>query len=317
MTAVDGAVVVVVVCGLRSRHQVPALRVALVGGGAGGLLALEAGIGGGELVLVLAAEVLQLRAGGAGGLNVVFQGAGVAGDIALQGAEPVEGDGQRGHTEHDAGDLADGGEVAAQGRPRRRGALGDHRQHEQRDGDAQRVEERDEERRCSRMMVRGGHRDRRQHRSGARHEDEAEAQAQDEAAALVRVARRAQPGEGTLNDLTELGDEESHRQQTEQGDAQPEQEVLGQMEEAEQRAGKEDGEAEAHHQPGDDDVGPPLARSGRSTRHDDGNDGNDAGGEPGDQPTEEGDDQELTHGSRFLADREQAPALLLLGGLPV
>ncbi len=112
-------------------------------------------------------------------------------------------------------------------------------------------------------------------------------------------------------------DEESHRQQTEQGDPQPEQEVLGQMEEAEQRAGKEDGDAEADHQPGDDDVGPPLARSGRSTGHDDRNDGNDAGGEPGDQPTEKGDDQEFTHGSRFLADREEAPALLLLGCLPI
>jgi hypothetical protein len=176
-------------------------------------------IGGGELVLVLAAEVLQLRAGGARGLNVVFQSAGVTGDIALQGAEPVEGDGQRGHTQHDAGDLAHGGEVAAQGRPRRGGALGHHGQYEQRDGDTQGVEEGDEQRRCSRMMVRGGHRDRRQDRSGARHEDEPEAQAQDEAAALIRVARRSQPGEGTLNDFAELGDEESDRQQTEQGDA--------------------------------------------------------------------------------------------------
>ena len=115
------------------------------------------------------------------------------------------------------------------------------------------------------MVVCGRHRDRRQHRSGTRHEDEAEAQAQDEAAALVGVARRAQPGERALNDLADPRDEEAHRQQPEQGDAQPEQEVLGQVEEAEQRAGEEDGEAEAHDQPGDDHVGPPLAGS-RPTR---------------------------------------------------
>ena len=84
------------------------------------------------------------------------------------------------------------------------------------------------------------------------------------------------------------------------------------MEETEQRTGEEDGEAEAHHQPGDDHVGPPLARSGRSAGHDDGNDGNDAGRQPGDESTEERNDEELTHVSRSVAIRGRASALLLL-----
>ena len=293
------------------RRQVATLRVALVGRGAGRLLALEPGVGGGELVLVLAAQVLQLGAGGTGRFDVVLQRAGVAGDVALQCAEPVERDGQRGNAQHDAGHLAHGGQVAAQRGPRRRGALGDHRQHEERHGDAQRVEEGDEERGRARVMVRGRHGDGGEDRSGARHEDEAEAQSQNEAAAFVGVARRAQPGEGPLNDLADLGDQEAHGQQPEQGDAQPEQEVLGEVEESEQRAGEEDGEAEAHHQPGDDHVGAPFARSRRTAGHDDGDDGDDAGGQPGDQPTEERDDEELTHGSRSVADRERAPVLLL------
>ena len=124
----------------------PLCELPCVGGGAGRLLSLQPGVGGGELVLVLAAQMLQLGAGGAGRLNVVLERGGVAGDVALQRAEPVEGDGQRGDAQHDAGHLADRGQVAAQRRPRRGGALGHHGQHEERDGDAERVEERDEER---------------------------------------------------------------------------------------------------------------------------------------------------------------------------
>ena len=250
--------------------------------------------------------MLQLRAGGTGRFDVVLEGAGVAGNVALQGAEPVEGDGQSGDTQNDTGHLADSGEVAAQRGPGRRGALGDHRQHEERDGDTQRVEERHQERGRACVVVCGRHRNRREDRSGAGHEDQPETQAQDEAAPLVGVARRAQPGEGPLNDLADLGDQKAHRQQAEQGDAQPEQQVLGQVEETEQRTGEEDGEAEAHHQPGDDHVGPPLARSGRSAGHDDGDDGNDAGRQPGDQSTEERNDEELTHVSRSVAIRGRA-----------
>ena len=191
-------------------------------------------------------------------------------------------------------------------------ALGDHGQHEQRNGDAQRVEQRHEERGCPDVMVRGRHRYCRQNRSGAGHEDEAEAQAQNEAAAFVGVARGTQSGERSLNDLAESRDEQAHRQEARAG-RRPSQnkEILGQVEEAEQRAGEEDGDAETHDQPGNDHVGPPLARSGRSARHDDRNDGNDAGGQPGDQSAEKRDDQEFTHGSRAVAVRERALVLLL------
>ena len=296
----------------RPRRQVSTLRISHVGCRAGRLLPLQVGVGRGELVLVLAAEVLQLRAGGTGRFDVVLEGAGVAGNVALQGAEPVEGDGQRGDTKNDTGHLAHSGEMAAQRGPGRRGALGDHRQHEEGDGDAQRVEERHQERGHACMMVCGRHRNRREDRSGAGHEDQTETQAQDEAASLVGVARRAQPSERPLYDLADLGDQKAHRQQSEQGDAQPEQEVLGQVEKTEQRAGEQDGEAEAHHQPRDDHVGPPLARSRRTARHDDGNDGNDAGRQPGDQSTEERNDEELTHVSRSAAIPWRALGLLLL-----
>ena len=206
--------------------------------------------------------------------------------------------------------------MTAQRRPRRRGPLRDDGQHEKRNGDAERVEECDEERSRPGVMVRGCDRDRGEHRSGARDEDETEAQAEDEAASLVGIARCSEPREGTLDHLSDLGDEEAHRQEAEQGDAQPEQEVLGEMEEAEQRAGEEDGEAEAHYQPGDDHVGPPLAGCRRATRHDDGDDGHDARRQPGDQPTEECDDEELTHASRSAGDRKRALMPLSLGNVP-
>ena len=224
----------------RGGRQVATLRVALVGGGAGRLLALETSVGGGELVLVLPAQVLELGAGGTRRFDVVLQCAGVAGNVALQCAEPVERDGQRGHTQHHAGHLAHGGQVASQRRPRCGGALGDNRQHEERDGDAQRVEESDEQRGRARVMVRRRHGNGREDRSGTRDEDEAEAQSQNEPAAFVGVARRTQPGEGALNDLTDLGNQETHRQQPEEGDAQPEQEVLREVQESEQRAGEQD-----------------------------------------------------------------------------
>ena len=305
-----GAVVVVVVAG----RQVAALRVSLVGGRARRLPALEPGVGGCELVLVLAAEMLQLDARRIGRLDVVLQGARVPRDVALEGPEPVERDGQRGNAQHDARHLADGGQVVAQRRPGRRGALGHHGEHEERHGHAQCVEERDQERGRARPVVRRCHRDRGEDGAGARHEDQAETQAENEAAPFVGVSRGTQPGEGPLNDLAHPGDQEPDGQQAEQDDAQPEQEVLGQMEEAEQRAGEEDGETEAHHQPGDDHVGPPLVRSRRAARHDDGDHGDDAGGQPGDQPTEERDEQELTHGRRSVANRERAFAPLLWDG---
>ena len=100
--------------------------------------------------------------------DVVLQCAGVARHVALQSAEPVEGDGQRGDAQHHAGHLAHGGQVAAQRRPGRRGALGHDRQDEQRHGDAEGVEERDEKRGRADVMVRGRHRDGGEHRSGAR-----------------------------------------------------------------------------------------------------------------------------------------------------
>ena len=129
--------------------EVPALRVAGVGGGAGRLLALQAGVGGGELVLVLAAQLPELRAGRAGGLDVVLEGRRVAGHVALQRAQPVEGDGQGGDTEHDAGHPAHRGQVAAQGGPGGGRPLGHHGQHQEGDGDAERVEEGDEAATCA------------------------------------------------------------------------------------------------------------------------------------------------------------------------
>jgi hypothetical protein len=77
------------------------------------------------------------------------------------------------------------------------------------------------------------------------------------------------------------------------------------VEEAEQRAGEEDGEAEAHDQAGDDHVGARPARSGRSARHDHRDHRDDAGRQPRDQSADECDDEELTHGSRSVAGGER------------
>ena len=288
----------------------PALGVARVRGGAGRLLALQPSVGGGELVLALAAQMPQLRARRTGGLNVVLEGRRVAGHVALQRTEPVEGDGQGGDTEHHAGHPPHGREVAAQGAPRGRGPLRHQRQHEEGHGDARRVEQGDEQRCRAHPVMGGGHRDGREHRPGAGHEDEPEAQPEDEAATLGRVAGCAEPGERPLNELAHPGDEEPDRQQAEHGHTEPEQQVLGEMEEAEDGRREEDRQAEAHDHAGDDHVGTGLARARRPAGHHDGDDRDDAGGEARDQPAEERDDEQLSHGNCSRAAGRSAPALL-------
>ena len=147
-------------------------------------------------------------------------------------------------------------------------------------------------------VVGGGHRDGGEHRSGAGHEDEPETHPEDEAAALGRVAGRPEPRERPLDELAHPRDEEPHREQAEHGDPEPEQQVLGEMEETQDGRREEDREAEAHDHAGDDHVGTRLARARRAAGHHDGDDRDDAGGEPGDQSAEERDDEEFSHGTR-------------------
>ncbi len=83
------------------------------------------------------------------------------------------------------------------------------------------------------MVVRRRHRDGSEHRPGARHEDETEAQTQDEPTTLVGVARGPEAGEGSLDGLADFRNQEADGQEAEQCDAEPEQEVLGEVEETE------------------------------------------------------------------------------------
>ena len=290
-------------------REVTALRITRVGRGTRRLLPLELRVGRRELVLMFAAQLAQLRAGGADRLDVVLERRGVAGHIALEGPEPVEGDGERRDGEHDAGHPAHRGQVRAQSFPVLGGPFGEHGEHEQRHGDPGGVDERHEDGREPDMVAGGRHRDRGQDRPGAGHEDEAQAQPEDEASPLVGVARGAQPGERPLNDVPDGGDHEADGKNSEHGDPQPEQEVLREVQEAEHRAGEEDGQAEAGDQPGDDQVRPGAAGRGRASGHDHRDDRHDARGEAGDEATEERDDEQLTHGRRSSA-RNRSLALL-------
>ncbi len=253
------------------------------------------GIGRGELVLVLAAEMLELDARRVGRLNVIFERVRVPGNITLEPAEPVEGDGQRGDAEHHARDLAHGGQMAAQGRPRR-GPLGQDRQYEERQGEPKGIEERDQEGAAAYAMVVRGHRDGGEHRAGAGDEDGTKAQAEEKPATLSRIARRAQPGERSLEQLAHSGDHQPDRDGAEQSHPQPEEEVLREVEEAEQGGGEEHRQAEAQDESTDDEEGPGAAGARGSPGHDDREDRDDARRESGDQPAQEGNDDKFTHG---------------------
>ena len=293
-----------------SRREVPTLRIALVGRGTGRLLPLEPGVGGGELVLVLAAELAQLVTGRAGGLDVVLERRRVPRHVSLEAAEPIERDGQGGDPEHHPRHLAHDGQVAAQRRPARGGALGDDRQNQEGQRDAEGVEQRHEEGAAADAVMGGGDGDRRQDRAGTRHEDGPQAQAEDEAPAFGGVAGGTEPGKGPLERLADLGDQEADRDRPQHGHAEPEQEVLGQVQETQHRAREEHREAETQHQAGDDHEWPSTAAARRPTRQDDRDHRHDARGEAGDQAAQEGDDEQLTHGSSLAVAAGGTPALL-------
>ena len=164
-------------------------------------------------------------------------------------------------------------------------------------------------------MVRRRHGDGGEHRTGARDEDEAEAQSENEPATFVGVARRAEAGEGPLDDLADLWGSTARPTTARAGRHPARTGGLGGgggSRAASWRRARE--MLKLTTSAGDDDVGPPLAGSRRASGHHDGDDRDDAGRQAGDQPAEERDDEELTHRSRCVAHRQRARVLLLRNG---
>ena len=236
-------------------------------------------------------------------LSMRFSSAdGVARHGALERIEHPEGDGQGGDRQHGPGHPPDDREVLAHLLPSGGGALGQHGEDEQGQGGTGGVEDGDKEGRGIHPVVAGGGRYGGQDRTGAGHEDQAQAESEDEPTARVGVARRPESVEGPLDQLTDLRDHEAHGQGEQQPDPEPHEEILGQAERAEHGAADEHGQTEADHQPGDDQVGAGPAGSGRSARDHHRQDGHDAGREAGDEASEEGDDEQLTHAGRSSSD---------------
>jgi hypothetical protein len=290
----------------------PALRLTGIGGRAGCLLPLETCIRRRELVLVLATQVLELDTRRVGRLNVVLQRVRISGYVTLERTEPVEGDGERGDAQHNPCHFADRRQVPTERRPGRR-ALGQQSEDEQGQGEPNGIKERDHNGRAPNAMVVGRHGDGREHRAGAGDEDGSEAEAEKEATTLGGVARGTQPGERPLDELAYSGNHQPDRDRTEHGHTQPEEEVLREVEETQQRRGEKHGQAEAQDKAGDDEEWPGAVAARRAARQDNRDHRNDAGREPGDQPAQERDDNELSHRRRIPS---VALPLALLGSLP-
>ena len=206
-------------------------------------------------------EILQLALGG-GALLEPLECARVLGDAGLQLLVDPE-DHQHRHGE-------DGG---AERPPDRRGvrpraaqveaAPSGEREAEEDEARAQPVGERDREGAQREVLRRGHGGDGRDDRSGARREQEPEAEAEDEAAA--RVARRA-PGEGVERAAEQVAEPRPHEAEADDHDdrdGEVPQEVVGEPERGEERRRGQREHREAH-----DEARPPrrTAAAGRRSR---------------------------------------------------
>ncbi len=122
-----------------------------------------------------------------------------------------------------------------------------------------------------------------------------EAQAQHEPTARAGVTGPTQPVERQLYPASEGGQQQSRGQYQQEGDPEPEEEVLGQAEGAQHRTTDQLGEAEAHHQSGDDQKRTGPGSGCRPAGHNHREDRDDARRQPRYQPTQESDRQQFSH----------------------
>jgi hypothetical protein len=115
-------------------------------------------------------------------------------------------------------------------------------------------------------------RNRSEHEPAARHEDETEGQAQDEAAAEIPARSARQSGERALEHLAKLRDDQRRRDDEEEGDREIPEEVLRQVQLSEQPGDGKEGSGEADDDSGDDGVGPSRSAAARAPGEDDGQD---------------------------------------------
>ena len=117
-------------------------------------------------------------------------------------------------------------------------------------------------------MLRAQHADRREHGSGARHEDKAKTDAEQERT-VITDATAAHEGERTLDPQGEAREHERGGQHEQHRDREVAEKVLRQSERREEHAGRERERGEAHDRPGDDRECAPTSVSGSASREDD------------------------------------------------
>ena len=132
---------------------------------------------------------------------MILQRRGIARHGPLQWTEPADRDGQGGHRQYPARGPAHRREVGPDPLPSARRALAQNRNGQERHGGTGRVEKRHEQGRRAHPVVGGGHGDGGQDRAGARNEDQAQAQPENQPAAPAGIAGCPQAAEGALDPL--------------------------------------------------------------------------------------------------------------------
>jgi len=149
-------------------------------------------------------------------------------------------------------------------------------------------------------MRRPDHGDGRQHRPGARHEQQPEAQSEYDAVAVRVDLAAADPDERPFQQLTEPVPDQSDTDQHEDDDPGVTEQVLRQVQGAEHERTEQRGQAETHNQPEDHAVGPPGPGApvcpGRARGQHDRQHREDARGDARDHAGQKPDDDQRDHG---------------------
>ncbi len=181
-----------------------------------------------------------------------------------------------------------------------RDALASDGDQQHRNGGAECVREREQDGVEADLVLRRERGDRREHGSGARHEDETEADAEQEPAAEVAAAPPRHERERTLQHVPDLRNEQSRREHEQHRDREVAKEVLRQPERREQRRRREREQREARDEAGDDRERA-TAAPGRAAGEHDRQHRQDARRHCGDHTGEEADAEQHDHRSKSTA----------------
>ena len=154
------------------------------------------------------------------------------------------------------------------------------------------------------MAGRAGHGDGGEDRARARHEDRAEGDPEEEAVAAGAEGALREAVERPLDQVTERRYQQPETDQEQQGQAEPPDGVVGQVQAGQDEAAEQGEDREAQRQAEDDEIGPPPRRlsvrprlrpGAAAAEQDDGKHRQDTGGQARDDSADQTDHQHQRH----------------------